>query len=219
MPRATLDQAPVDIERAAGHASQAARRVADVGEQASMDPVELWTIGHSNHSGERFIELLKSFRIDVLADVRSQPYARYASHFSRTPLRQLLADAGLQYVFLGRELGGRPDEPELYDSEGRVRYGHLAQAPRFSAGLSRLLEGASQWRVAMMCSEEDPTDCHRRLLITRALRQGNPQATVHHIRGDGREVDENEFSHENDVGHQPDLFGELDQWRSARARA
>ena len=59
--------------------------------------MELWTIGHSNHSGERFIELLKSFRIDVLADVRSQPYARYASHFSQAPLRQLLTDAGLQW--------------------------------------------------------------------------------------------------------------------------
>ena len=184
-----------------------------------MDPVELWTIGHSNHSGERFIELLKRFRIDVLADVRSQPYARYASHFSQTPLRQLLADAELQYVFLGRELGGRPDEPELYDGEGRVRYGHLAQAPRFRAGLSRLLAGASQWRVAMMCSEEDPAVCHRRLLITRVLRQGNPRATVHHIRGDGGKCEDERFSHENDVGHQSALFEELDQWRSARAPA
>ena len=191
--------------------------MAVVGERAVVGRLELWTIGHSNHSGGRFIELLESFRIDVLADVRSQPYARYASHFSQTPLRQLLADAGLQYMFLGRELGGRPDEPELYDSEGRVRYGHLAEAPRFRAGLSRLLEGASQWRVAMMCSEEDPTDCHRRLLITRALRQGNSHATVHHIRGDGGEVDETVFSHEVDPFNQLALFGEKDQWKSARS--
>ena len=86
--------------------------------------VELWTIGHSNHPLESFISLLKSFRIDVVADVRAHPYARYASHFSQAPLRRLLADAGLQYVFMGRELGGRPDEPELYDSDGRVLYGH-----------------------------------------------------------------------------------------------
>ena len=186
-------------------------------EQAGLRRAELWTIGHSNHSGERFIALLRSFRIDMVVDVRSQPYARYAFHFSQGPLRQLLTEAGLQYVFLGRELGGRPDEPELYDSEGRVLYGHLAEAPRFRDGLSRLLEGASQWRVAMMCSEEDPTDCHRRLLITRALHLDNNVTTVHHIRGDGSEVEEERFGQEVDPFDQLALFGERDQWRSARS--
>ena len=187
--------------------------------EAGLGQVELWTIGHSNHSGERFIGLLKSFRIDVVVDVRSQPYAKHATHFSQAPLRGLLADAGLQYVFMGRELGGRPDEPDLYDSEGRVLYGQLAETLRFREGLSRLLEGALQWRVAMMCSEEDPRDCHRRLLITRALRQSNHRVAVRHICGDGSEVDEKQVSHDNNVDHQPALFEEKDQWRSTRARA
>ena len=193
--------------------------MAEVGEQDGLQRAELWTIGHSNHSGERFIALLRSFSIDIVADVRSQPYARYASHFSQAPLRELLTGAGLQYVFLGRELGGRPDEPEVYDSEGRVLYGCLAEVPRFRAGLARLLEGASQWRVAMMCSEEDPTACHRRLLITRALHLNCPETKVHHIRGDGREVEEERFGQEVDPFDQLALFGERDQWRSARSRA
>ena len=179
--------------------------------------VELWTIGHSNHPLESFISLLKSFRIDVVADVRSHPYARYSSHFSQAPLRRLLADADLQYVFMGRELGGRPDEPELYDSDGRVLYGHLATAPRFRDGLSRLLDGTLQWRVALMCSEEDPTDCHRRRLITRALQSDDPTVEVHHIRGDGSVVEEKQFVQKVEPFQQPPLFGEKKQWKSAQS--
>ncbi len=188
-----------------------------MGELTELQPAKVWTIGHSNHSGERFMELLGRFSIDVVADVRSQPYTRYASHFSRAPLGQLLADAGVRYVFLGRELGGRPDEPELYDSEGRVLYGRLADIARFRDGLSRLLEGAARWRVAMMCSEEDPTYCHRRLLIARALRLSNPETTIRHIRGDGSDIEEEQLGHESDPFDQLALFGEKDQWRSARS--
>lgn len=191
-----------------------------MGEPIEPQPAEIWTIGHSNHSGERFIELLKGFSIDVVADVRSQPYARYAVHFSRDPLRQLLTDAGLRYVFLGRELGGRPDEPELYDRDGHVLYGRLADTARFREGLSRLQEGAVRWRVAMMCGEEDPTDCHRRLLVARALRLSSPKTKVRHIRGDGSDLEDERLGHESDPGDQLALFGEKDQkdqWRSARS--
>lgn len=184
---------------------------------AELRRTELWTIGHSNHSLESFLGLLNRFNIDVVADVRSHPYTRYASHFSQAPLRRLLADEDLRYVFMGRELGGRPDEPQLYDSDGRVLYEHLASVPRFRDGLSRLLEGTLQWRVALMCSEENPTDCHRRLLITRAIQSDDPTAAVHHIRGDGREIEESQFVHEVEPFYQPSLFGERPQWKSAQS--
>ena len=157
------------------------------------NPVELWSIGHSNHGPERFVELLQRHGIEAVADVRSQPYSRFSPHFRQTTLQQLLAEAGLGYVFLGRELGGRPPEPVLYDDAGNVLYDQLAQTQRFADGLRRLLDGAAKQRVAMMCSEEDPAHCHRRLLITRALLAEQTPPTVMHIRSDGRLVPESEL--------------------------
>ena len=171
------------------------------------NPVELWSIGHSNHGPERFVELLQQHGIEAVADVRSQPYSRFSPHFRQTALRQLLAEAGLGYVFLGRELGGRPPEPDLYDDAGNVLYDQLAQTERFADGLQRLLDGAVKQRVAMMCSEEDPAHCHRRLLITQALLERGAPPTVIHIRGDGRLVAEAEGGHnEADESEQLTFF-------------
>ena len=179
--------------------------------------VELWTIGHSNHEADHFLRLLASCSVDVLADMRSQPYARYASHFSQAPLRRLVEDAGLRYLFLGRELGGRPPEPEMYDGDDYALYGRLAESQRFTDGLRRLRDSMASGRVAMMCSEEDPTDCHRRLLVTRALLQGDAPLRVTHIRGDGRLVDEAQLSLNLDGPSRLPLFEEEPQWRSARS--
>ncbi len=130
----------------------------------------------------RFIELLKKHEIEVVADVRSKPYAGYAVHFKKANLIKQLKKAGLKYVFLGRELGGRPEEPEFYIQEKvpnrrgkerygeKVYYGRLVTTPRFREGIVRLFEGTLRWKVALMCSEEDPTNCHRRRLITWALK-------------------------------------------------
>ena len=171
------------------------------------NPVELWSIGHSNHGPERFVELLQQHGIEAVADVRSQPYSRFSPHFRQTALRQLLAEAGLGYVFLGRELGGRPPEPDLYDDAGNVLYDRVARTGRFAEGLRHLLAGAATQRVAMMCSEEDPTRCHRRLLITQALLERGAPPTVIHIRGDGRLVAEAEGGHnEADESEQLNFF-------------
>jgi len=158
----------------------------------------LFTIGHSNHSLQRFAELLRGEAIEVVADVRSAPYSRYCPWFSRDALARALPGAGPGYVFLGNELGGRPDGREFYDADGHVLYAAVAQAPFFAAGLERLREGMSRYRVALMCSEEDPTDCHRFLLVARELAAAG--ANVRHIRGDGRietqeEVDDRYESH------------------------
>ena len=157
------------------------------------NPVELWSIGHSNHAPERFVELLQQHGIEAVVDVRSQPYSRFSPHFGQARLRQLLANVAIGYVFLGRELGGRPPEPELYDDDGKVLYGQLTQTERFAEGLQCLLDGAAKQRVAMMCSEEDPARCHRWLLITRALLEGDVPPTVIHIGGHGRLVPEAEL--------------------------
>jgi uncharacterized protein (DUF488 family) len=150
--------------------------------------VQVWTVGHSTHPVGELIELLRAQRIDVLADVRSQPYSRHNPQFRRENLKGSLEGGGIRYVFLGTELGGRPPEPEFRDGQGHVRYDLVRQGERFRGGLERLLSGAASYRVAIMCSEEDPVRCHRRLLITPALVELGVE--VRHIRGDGRVVAE-----------------------------
>ena len=147
-------------------------------------PLTVYTIGHSNHTNEHFFETLKSRGIEVLVDVRSSPYSRYATWFNRDPLKTSLGAAGIRYLFLGDSIGGRPERLEFYDDEGYVRYDRLAASPEFLEGVERLLRGAAEYRVVLMCSEEDPTECHRNLLIGRVLADRGVE--VIHIRGNGR---------------------------------
>jgi len=176
----------------------------------------IWTIGHSNHDISTLLNLLQGEHIEVLADVRSSPFSRFNPHFNQKPLKSSLGEAKVRYVFLGKELGGRPPESEFFDDEGHVLYGEVAKTSRFLAGLDRLLDGSSQFRVAMMCSEENPTDCHRRLLVTRVLvERGLP---VVHIRGNGTTISEADLAVERDRPAQPALFGQEDApWRSTQS--
>lgn len=146
------------------------------------DP-QLYSIGHSTQSLESLVGLLNRYDIQVVADVRTAPFSKFNPQFNRRDLEFGLKEEGLQYVFLGKELGGRPDGDEFYDPDGHVLYGRMAGTPEFDAGLKRLLDGVELYRVAMMCSEEDPTNCHRFLLVTRVLYRQDVQ--VIHIRGDG----------------------------------
>jgi uncharacterized protein (DUF488 family) len=171
------------------------------------------TVGHSNHPLERFLALLRSQGVEVVVDVRSHPYSRFATQFNREALLASLTDEGIKYVFLGRELGGRPEGDGLYDDDGHVLYGRVAQSELFQAGIARLENGLSRYRLALMCSEEDPTDCHRRLLVTRVLNDRGVE--VVHVRGDGR------VQHECDLhdGAQGDIFNGFEEtaWRSTRS--
>ena len=140
------------------------------------------TIGHSNHALEVFLALLARHRVTVLADVRSAPYSRFNPHFNREPLAAALERAGLGYVYLGRELGGRSDDRSCYEN-GRIRYDRLARTARFRAGLERVVQGAPGRRVALMCAEREPLRCHRTLLVGRALDERG--VDVAHILPDG----------------------------------
>jgi uncharacterized protein (DUF488 family) len=160
------------------------KEVSQVGELGSREPPCLLTVGHSNHRPEEFIRLLERHEIEVVADTRSQPYSRYVSHFNREALQDVLRPAGIDYLFLGAVLGGRPEGDEYYDEAGHVRYYRLAVSPQFLSGIERLEGGIRRYRVAVLCSEENPAGCHRHLLVSRVMaRRGTP---VNHIRGDGR---------------------------------
>jgi len=143
----------------------------------------VFTVGHSNHPLEVFIDLLRSQGIELVVDVRSSPYSRYTTHFNADSVKPALHRAGIRYLFLGTELGGRPQAPEFYDAGGYVLYWRIAATPAFVEGIARLLNLAAAHRLAMLCGEEDPTDCHRRLLVGKVL--GGRGVEVRHLRGDG----------------------------------
>ena len=177
----------------------------------------LLSIGHSNHRFEVLLALLKRHQIEVVADVRSAPYSRYNPQFNGRDLRLGLVEAGIQYVFRGKELGGRPEGDRFYDSDGRILYGLMAETNWFRSGLDRLCEGGSRYRIAILCSEEDPVGCHRYLLITRALSKRG--VTVAHIRGDGALQNPEEMPTFDSERREFSLFGEevRSSWRSTRS--
>src|SRR5262252_3269112 len=147
-----------------------------------MTTFDLFTIGHSNISVERFIALLHGAGIDAIADVRSIPASRFCPWFSAKNLAPLLGKANIDYLSFGDKLGGRPRDPSLY-CDGFVDYEAMAQRPSFRAGLDHLLANTGQWRLCLMCSERDPLDCHRCLLVARALAARG--VSVGHILHDG----------------------------------
>ena len=126
------------------------------------------TVGHSNHPLETFVALLQRHGVTTLADVLSAPYSRFNPQFNRKALEGSLETIGIEYVFLGRALGGRPDDPSCYE-DGRVRYDRLARTPLFREGLEQVAEGSERQRIALMCAEKEPLDCHRTILVGRSL--------------------------------------------------
>lgn len=143
----------------------------------------VYTIGHSTHSIERFLELVGMHEISAIADVRSRPYSRFNPQFNREILGKDLKRSGIAYVFLGAELGARSEDPRCY-AGGKVQYDRLARTESFQEGLRRIAKGVTERRVALMCAEKDPLTCHRAILVCRYL--ANMGIGALHIREDGQ---------------------------------
>jgi uncharacterized protein (DUF488 family) len=157
------------------------------GLQMSIDPAEagrrLYSIGHSNHDLPTLLRLLRAASVTALADVRSSPYSQRYPQFNRPEVERALNEEGIAYVFLGDRLGGRPRPRELYDAEGRVNYERVRATASFRDGLEELTRYLEPCTVVMMCSEQDPLDCHRGLMIAPALTKRG--IAPGHLRRDG----------------------------------
>ncbi|GAA4421133.1 DUF488 family protein [Actinokineospora soli] len=148
-----------------------------------MNDTALLTIGHSNHAVESFVALLGEHGVTAVADVRSVPFSRFSPQFNQRQVERSLADSGIKYVFLGKELGARSTDPGCYE-DGRVLYARLAASGDFGSGIERLTRGAATERIAIMCTEAEPLDCHRTVLVSRVLAERG--VAVGHVHGDGR---------------------------------
>lgn len=185
------------------------------------DELSIFTIGHSNHELQKLIDLLKFNEIEVVVDIRSNPHSRFAAQFNKDDFKKAIRAAGIKYLFLGKEVGGKPEDPEFYDPDGFVLYSRIAKSPLFLEGIERLMNGIRNYRVVLMCSEENPAHCHRRLLVGRVLSDKSVQ--IHHIRGDGRLQSEYEVAREADQirkdNGQQRLFDlkEATEWKSTQS--
>lgn len=152
--------------------------------------VEVLTIGHSAQSVESFVQLLRQAGVTAVGDVRSVPFSRHVPQFNREALKETLAAEKIAYVYLGDELGGRPKARELF-SDGVADYEKMAQIESFTHGLDRVIEGARTYRIVLMCAERDPLDCHRCLLIGRALKARG--VSVRHILAPGETIGQDDI--------------------------
>lgn len=157
--------------------------------------MKLYTIGHSSHRLDKFIRLLEDNGIGMLVDVRTAPYSRYNPQFNKENLEFVLPEREIQYASAGKYLGGRPSDPTCYKSrslpaEGadylhEVDYPEVMKREWFIRGIDRLLVLVDERTTAIMCSEENPAECHRHHLIAQFLFETHPEVDVRHIRGDG----------------------------------
>jgi uncharacterized protein (DUF488 family) len=183
-----------------------------------VNPLEVLTIGHSTLTYEQFLQRLRHAGVTAIADVRSVPYSRHLPHFSRNVLRDQLLRDKIEYRFVGEKLGGRPKEKQFF-CDGVADYEKMAHADEFQRGLELVIEGAKKHRVAMMCSEHDPLDCHRCLLVGRALAErGIP---VKHIESNGSIVTQLEIEERLlglEAKREDDLFLSRDERLAAAYR-
>ena len=167
----------------------------------------IYTIGHSTHEIRNCISLLKRHRINAVADVRSVPYSRHYPQFNRENLIDSLRVHGIEYVFLGKELGARTDNPECYEN-GRVKYRLLAGTKLFREGIEWIRKDSKHRKIALMCAEKDPLDCHRTILVARELVKVG--LDIAHILADGRverhDVAMKRLLEQLGMGGQRDLF-------------
>jgi uncharacterized protein (DUF488 family) len=178
----------------------------------------LFTVGHSNHSFQKFVGLLQDNGVQALVDVRSAPASKYSPQFNKHHLQAELPAIDIEYAFAGKFLGGRPEDPTCYKSRvipnGDADYLHEVDYPAvmqrdwFRKGMARLLEIAETQATAIMCSEENPAECHRHHLIAKFLMQEHPDIEIKHIRGDGTVFNARSLlmSVNQDEAEQPSLF-------------
>ena len=159
-----------------------------------MPKQRIFTIGHSTHDIDKFIEFLKKQKVNCLIDVRSQPYSRIAPQFNKDRLSSNLKSHGILYAHFAREFGARHTKPSLFDPDNKVDFDKVRDSSGFKQGVKRLKQGLDLGHtIALMCSEANPFDCHRFSMISYQLRK---ELEVSHILKDGNLVDNSVLENE-----------------------
>lgn len=174
----------------------------------------IYSIGHGHKTPEEFIQELQSFHIQYLIDVRTNPYSQWSPQFNQGVVEHWLKNAGIIYGYMGDSIGGKPQFDNCYDEAGLFDYHKMAEIPAFKEGIKRLLNANKQgFYVAVMCTESDPSQCHRSKLIGREL-YFNWGINMPHIIGIGKSITQAQVMTELTKGEwlpEGNLFGYCEQ--------
>jgi len=152
----------------------------------------LKTIGHSNHQIETFLDILHHHKINCIIDLRSSPYSRHNPQFNRETLKTDLEINEIEYVYMGDRLGARHEDKKLLFDNGKVDFYKVKDLPSFIEGIENLINKTSTGtNISLMCAEKDPFNCHRFVLVSRALAKQN--IDVEHILSDKSTVLQSEL--------------------------
>ena len=132
--------------------------------------INIYTIGHSNYSMERFIEMLRKYKIDVVVDIRGTPYSKYNTQYNKEALYNSLKELDFKYIYMGREFAAQRDNKLIYTWEGYSDFEKVINEPSFINGIERLKKGlAKGYRIVLLGAKQDPVNCHRFALVGREL--------------------------------------------------
>jgi uncharacterized protein (DUF488 family) len=172
----------------------------------------IFTVGHSTQPVDHLLEVLARHSIQAVVDVRSSPYSGRLPWFNKEALIESLSQSSIKYIFMGRELGGRGDGPGVFGADGRVRYDKIVATDSYNRAIQRVIDGSSRMRVVLLCSEKDPINCHRALMVSRSL--NDVGVLVQHILADGSLETHKEFEvrlRDRSSGNQLDLLTSEDE--------
>ena len=146
--------------------------------------MSLFTIGHTNHTHENFIKLLKMHSINYVLDVRRTPYSKFTDQFNKEVIGNVLKSNGINYYYMGKSFGARQEDKALYTPEGYLDFEKTRESEQFKTGLKSVIKGLNEGNnIALMCTEKDPFDCHRTIMVSRGFELEGIE--VQHIHEDG----------------------------------
>lgn len=154
----------------------------------------LYTIGHSQHDVEYFVYMLQKYQINFILDVRSTPYSQFAASYNRENIKAILKNEDIEYSFMGKYFGARPDDIKLYAKEGYLDFEKTRKSVKFQNGVENVIKGIQSGNnIALMCTEKDPIECHRAIMVARTFFEKG--ISVQHILADSTLESHNELNH------------------------
>lgn len=165
-----------------------------------------YTIGHSTRKLEEFINIIKNYGIDCIMDVRSNPHASssYDKSYDRDSLEMNIKQSGINYIYMGEQLGEKRTENEVLDSDGKANFDKIMECSTFNKGINRIVEGIRRGhKIALMCSERNPFNCHRSIVLGYALMKNG--VDMEHIIDEKKSKSQNRIEEEIFITYEPVL--------------